>query len=223
MSIQKFIAAAMLLFAIPASVAGAQPRVFNTGVDGSGVALSLGQIDPNWNWLEGQSAEPLAGSGSGAVTTYYPGGWLGPSSDARWISRTNSYNQPGATWTTYFQMFDLQNYDPNTVRITGSIGVDDAGALFLNGQAISVSFGAYDPFRQLTPFEITGGFRQGSNTLSVQVFNSACNCTNPSGLLIQDLVLTGSPTVVPEPSTFLLLLSGVAGVAVTSRRRKGQS
>lgn len=219
MSILNRFAVALALLATSTIRVDAQTRIYNTGVDADAAALGLGQTDPHWRWITGQISEPIAGSGSSAVTNFYPNGWIAPNSTAQWISTGPGYDFPGDAWTTFYQEFDLQNLDPTTVQLSGLFGVDDFGAYFLNGESISVTYGSFDPFRALNPLIISGGFRQGRNTLAVQVHNSACPCMNPSGLLLQDLTLTGTPTVVSEPATQALLLCSIAGLWMYRRRR----
>jgi hypothetical protein len=69
-------------------------------------------------------------------------------------------------------------------------------------------------FESLSDFAIASGFQSELNELSFKVTNGG----GPTALLVAGLA--GSAEVIPEPSTALLLATGLAGLAAAGRRRR---
>jgi hypothetical protein len=139
------------------------------------------------------------------------GTWMAPQSDQSWPMDANSGNLPGIyDYTTTFNI--AAGLNPSTATLSGTWATDNSGVLYLNGNQVGTSTG-YNP----TNFNITSGFKSGTNTLTFAVYNSPYGPDpgiNPTGLLVN----FNRASVVPEPTTFLLLGLGIAGVALYRRK-----
>jgi hypothetical protein len=193
--------------------------VFNTGVDSSGSLLPLGAIDPNWTIISGPGITSPAPAyvltnQRNLDGTYYA------TKDSQWIwASANGVAGTNSPYTFQLQ-FDLTNFNPNTVVISGSWGVDNLGSIELNG-APAIGTGALsltnsDNFVSPNAFTITAGFHSGINTLDIQ----ATDLGVVGGLDITALVATGTP-VVPLPASAWLLLSGLGALGTCLRMKRG--
>lgn len=184
----------------------------------------VGPTNPSLNpWLA-NNANDINGRGVGSS-------WLVPG-----IDQSSQYAN---NLTTYFaQQFALGSVQAAKASINGYWLADDyGGGIFLNG--ISVSQSSLPVFGGLggpmVPFSITNGNAslgqatfQANNTIVFGVVNDTTNhgatdcriayCgTSPTGVRV---LFTSGGDGVPEPSTYLLLGAGLAGLGILARRRR---
>jgi hypothetical protein len=112
--------------------------------------------------------------------------------DSQWISaRPDGGANVAPGPYRYRLIFTIEISDVATAAITANVGTDDGNSgVFLNGT--NVGFGA-SGFGNLTALDIPAGssFVAGVNTLDF-VPNNGGTAANPSGLRVDDLVLTGA-------------------------------
>lgn len=174
------------------------PGLFATGVDPSGAPLAAGATDPHWTLVV--SPDPSAtGPAAFVVQDGFPiPPWLANSSQSRWIaprSDAGAGNSPGDY--VYRLSFSLADFDPATAVVTGRWSSDNGGVdIRLNGVPLGIAFdGNFAQFS--APFEIRGGFVDGTNTLEF-VVNNAGDGANPTGFRAE---LSGTADRPPAPGT----------------------
>lgn len=185
------------------------PGLFNTGVDGAGVALAGGDgvTDPHW----------MVVGGSNALTFFRPGDYLAENSGSRWVNPNGVIADPGPSYVLRLQ-FDLTGFQVATATINGNWGADNCGLVRLNGGPPSGDTtgdcGNAANFQSLTPFSFSSGFVEGINTLELDVVNfgdsSAARVDN----------LTGTAAAVPEPASLMMAGLCLVALGVTRRRWK---
>jgi hypothetical protein len=168
--------------------------VFNTGVDGSGVPLAGGSVDPHYTLIKSADAT-LMGPDAIVTSQIAEGFWVPQSDVSKWIAPSANQSYPGASpcnaagTYAYRTTFDLTGYDPATLKIDGKWAADNSGTdIRLNGVSLGLTAGGYSP---LTPFTIQGGFVAGKNTLEFEILDGGC----PNGLrveLVASFVTDGS-------------------------------
>lgn len=171
------------------------PRVWSTGVDVNARPLAAGP-DPHWDVVAGTgitSPRPAV-----VLTDQDVGGAYFRTTDSAWV-----WGQPTAGpvgWLvhpghTFRLLVDVTGFDPGSVRLAGSWGVDNDGTMTFNGQPPTgtgthvLTGSATSSFNVPHAFDITGGFVAGVNTLEIQVVNTG----GPAGLNVTGLTLTGTP------------------------------
>ncbi len=212
----SFIGIFALLFVGSSSFA-VQIDIFGTGVDDSGTLTGLVTADTHYSLIDpvGDSATAYA-AGDG-----HPN-WINATSTAQWITPTGNGVDWVATGSWIYSIdFDLTGFDSSTAIIEGLWASDNNSSISLNG----VSTGLTNPgFASLLNFSLDPSYLEsGINTLTFSVNNTYNGRNNPSGLIVDITTATANavtPAPVPEPSTILLLGSGLLGLGWYGRKRK---
>lgn len=187
----------------------------NTGIDNSGNLLLEGDIDSQYTLMNpfGEIV-PAYAIGNGV------GSWVNSVQDgnnAQWIAPDN----PDENWLMipgdwlYSINFDLTGFDVNSASISGQWSTDNEAVMYLNGIDTGISSPnlAYTDYHSFT---ITGGFLEGTNTLTFSVYNDG----GPTGLLVNITDASADPSAVPEPTTIFLFGTGLTGLLSSRMRRK---
>jgi PEP-CTERM motif len=196
---QLMLLSAMFLFA--GSAGATQIPVFSTGVDDHGNPLQGGS-DPHWMVM------PVQGWVVSNPASLF---WLENQPGAQWISYTPAGTGPFTGDYQYITGFNLAGIVPSTASIDAQIASYSGATVELNGVTV-----CGDPSglpSQSFPCDITSGFKDGWNQLSVEVYSP----TYETGLLFDITSATGTAT--PEPGSLGMLLIGAAGLAVAVCRR----
>ena len=203
----SLLALVLLALAITPSFASSITTIHSTG-EGLG---SGGVSDPNYELL----ASSPTGAGPAYTLPPYLPGWVSPPAGTQWINPNPNAGAAPAGYYDYQTTFDLTGFNFNTAELQGSWAADNGGYILLNGVA-AIGSGTSIPccygFQTLTPFAITGGFKPNLNTLDFMVYNQS----DVTGLLV-DVSGTANPT--PEPSSLLLMGTGVLGLIGVVRRK----
>jgi hypothetical protein len=187
--------------------------LFNTGVNASGTPLADGTIgDPHYTMVSapgGQNTTIQVRNQNGEYPENPP--WIGTDSLSAWIGPVGDTNLDGAAGAyDYRTTFNLTGFNLSSVVITGQWATDDSGLnILLNG--VSTGITSSNGYTAWKSFTISSGFVAGVNTLDFQLNNGG----GPTGLRVE---MTGTGNEVPEPSSILLLASGIAGLATRIRR-----
>jgi hypothetical protein len=165
-----------------------------------------------------------ASSGWSANLSSIPGAW--------WIWAPGITGSSPVSFVPYsfFQQFNLSG---SPVSGTIAIAADDFAEVVVNGNLVgtvgSVSDSTLASAAQsaLTTFDLTPNLVSGPNTITIIAENGNFGCgttaysCNPAGVVFGGS-LDFTPSVVPEPSTFALMASGIPGFVGLAwlRRRK---
>jgi hypothetical protein len=178
----KFVAC-LAIAVLAATTAQAVPiEIFNTGVDGGGVALADNAIDSHWT-LSGVGA--AAGQGPDAIVATSAGGfpvgpWLEDNATSAWITPAEDSNGPGATDGSAIYTFSTEFTTPGNGEITfAGIQSADNGTVAFDVDGIP---GTFTPvgFNAWGDFSIFASVTGTSHTLSFQVHNGTGE-DNPDG------------------------------------------
>jgi PEP-CTERM motif len=204
-SLKYFIALSIAALAITPSIIG-QINVFNTGVQGC-----CDLLDPNWTL----TAAPTGVTLGNTFSTPTVSTWVTPSAGSAWINPFGDNGTQPAGNYTYQETFSLNSATGNS--ITGEFAADNSAMMFLNGTLIASTVNGIFGFEQFTPFSADSGFLVGTNTIDIVVNNAA---PSPTGLEVEISGASGIPTTTPEPSSLLLMGSGVLALAGVVRRKR---
>jgi PEP-CTERM motif-containing protein len=205
----RMIALCVVLSAV--SLSAATITLHNTGVNASDVVQSIGSVTSFWTL----TAEPAGASeaiGSNPFR-YFNGSYYVDNSVSGWVSPANGGNAGVGGFYTYSFTFDLTGFNAATAVITGTYGTDNDGSILLNGNTIATT--AFGAFGSATAFTMNSGFLSGLNTISVRVDNGG----DPTAFRVE--FTSGTVNVggsVPEPSTLLLMMGGLAVIGLCRTR-----
>ena len=197
---------------------GSSISIFNTGEGPGGTALPLGQLDPQYDLINAPCTVPLT-----AITTIPNPAWTPNTPTADWISPTGNGGVtvalPPGTYV-YQTTFNLTGQDPSTAELSGNWASDNNACIELNGVNTGVCL-PFTGFTSLHPFSITSGFQPGVNTLDFVVTNGQGSGDNPTGVIVE---ISGTASLgtdpSPEPSSLLLIGTGLLGLSCVLRRRR---
>lgn len=216
---------ALVLAALLAPAAGAQPINVSTGINGGGAVLADGAADPFWTIsVQGGAFNP-------AVVLFPIGQCCGMetvnAAAARWISDQSSAVNAGTGWgigpeAVLRRTFDLTGYDLSSVSLTGDWRIADGlVGLFLNGNLIASSpafissnWGSDHP---LSVLAASGFFVAGVNTIEARATSG--NSTW-DGLYLNASVAGQQISAVPEPASVALVATGAVVLLGVARRRR---
>jgi hypothetical protein len=207
---------------VGAGILSAGPiTLHNTGVNSSGVVLPDGSLTSFWTL----SSEPIGATEAlgGNPFSYYNIAYYANNSVSGWVSPLATGNAGMGGFYTYQLNFDLTGYDPTTALITGLFGVDNDGAILLNGHTVATT--GFADFATPAAFTMNTGFVAGLNTISVRMDNGG----DPSAFRVEFSSSSATPThtvsvtddigsAVPEPGSGVLLTSGLAAVLLFRNR-----
>jgi hypothetical protein len=219
MKVWKFVATAVAAIVVTSAAHAAPmpiPTLFNTGVNGAGVALGNAVNDTHWTIT---SAPPGSTTTNFTVTSAggFPvdGPWLGDSTTSAWIRPANSAppNDPVGNYT-FQTKFDLTGFALDTVKIVGQWATDNFGLdIIVNGVSTNQTSGG---FKGWSSFVILNELlKAGENTLLFVVRNDAGETGNPTGLRVE---FTSEAIATPLPAAWLMLLTGFAAFGFLNRR-----
>jgi hypothetical protein len=182
-----------------------------------GTQLAPGAVDGNWA-LSTTAETVNQPSAYVTLTGQFPfPPWLPNTANGQWIGPQVGGNEqndaPGLY--TYTETFNLSAFTLATVVLSGDFAADNSAEIFLNG--VDTGIGTTS-LSSTTPINLSSGFVQGLNTLSIVVTNNPGSTGNPSGLFVE-LSGNGSIAGIPEPGTIALLGLGLAGLGSLKFRR----
>lgn len=177
-------------------------KLFNTGVNASGVSLPDDAKDSHYRLVLG-GTDAFAATSAGGFPI---GPWMGDTAASAWISPSVTTVAPsdGTSNTRYHYetTFDLTGFNPATARLSGRWATDNDGIdILINGTSTGNANTAQFPV--WTPFAISSGFIAGTNRLTFIVNNGS-----PGG--------GGDPTGVRAEVWGSALLDCAAGRPATS-------
>ncbi len=205
--------------------------LYNTGVAASGTLGTDTSADPHYTLVS--SADKLLAVPLSAIiadSTKYPfvtDGWLPDGPFSKWIDplADQSRGNPPGNYT-YETTFRLAGGNPTGVVISGQWTLDNIGEdILINGHSTGTYYdapGDYS-FKAFQQFTLPSAyFVDGVNYLDFVVNNSDNgNGNTPTGLRVELFAqVPRQPTPIPEPSSFLLLAFGAAGLAAWQRCRR---
>ena len=154
-----------------------------------------------------------------------PGAWQSPVSFA-WVGAEGSSGSvpggvgDGARRFTYHLRTDFSVASGELLTLRMQCSFDNFWlGLFINGTQFGTNVcGNDNTFRFPTEFTVgPSNFVTGSNRLEFRWQGDGV--TDAIAVRVNSAVVTPDPTVVPEPSTYALMATGLAGLAALRRRR----
>lgn len=168
---------------------------------------AVGAADPNYTL----TSAPAGSTSNVATISTANSAWYQLTDGSHWINTSGSGNASDPVgefvYTTTFNI--AANENPNTSNVALSFAADDYAYLYLNGQYEAYSGG----FNSLTSVDLTSGFHTGANTLTFYAENQG----GPAGLYVD--VTSATIAATPEPSSLMLLGTGILSAATVTRRR----
>jgi hypothetical protein len=161
--------------------------------------------DSNWNITTGDAY---------VVTNNVPGPWVDNTGSAKWISYASNPNLNNATYS-YTLTFNIAGNGNdgdavNNITITMALAVDDDATILVNGTLTSLTASGW---AKASTVVLNSNFKQGSNTITINVANSGNGAT---GLLVSSI-----GGVVPEVGTWIPVVGGLfAFILIRFRPRK---
>jgi hypothetical protein len=212
-----FAAASLLAVATAPAHAVVITGLYNTGVNGSGVAVSgVGLVDQHWT-LTGDTAYVSGQNGVFPLN----GPWLADNTVSRWITPeplAGATLDPVANGLYFYNLaFSLTGFDPATASFAARFAADNSVTqIKLNNTVLTAPAGGFGSW---TSFAANSGFVAGLNNLQITVTNIGQASGNPSGLRVEFTQSDVSLSPAPEPATWAMLVLGFGLVGVTARRR----
>ena len=193
-----------------AGYAGTITDLYNTGVDASAATIpTVGTDDPHYRIVSpgpGQPAKVSLRNTAWVANPVAPGG-------GRWISLNANAGAGTARQYVYETLVTVPNgADLASVKVSGAWASDNVTTNILVNLTPTGRTNPAREFRSLTPFSIQGSglFRHGTNSLRFVVSEQGVS----HGLLVTNL----RGTFVPEPSSGVAAIVGLATLGVVRRR-----
>ena len=216
---------ALVLAALVAPAAGAQPINVSTGINAGGSVLADGAADPFW------SISVQGGAFNPAVVLRPDGQCCGMETAnatlAKWITDQSAPGSIVTGWgvgpeAVLRRTFDLTGYDLSSVSLTGNWRIADGlVGLFLNGNLLASSpafpSSNWDSDHPLSVLASSGFFVAGVNTIEARATSG--NSTW-DGLYLNATVGGRQISAVPEPSSVALVATGAVVLFGAARRRR---
>jgi hypothetical protein len=212
--------------------------LFSTGVSPAGLALADFDPDPHYTLTSSPGGFYAAGPATTVASAELPPAWVANTATSRWINPTG-LGADMVDWHlggvyVYETTFSLAGFVPSTTTISLGWAVDDndPGAaigpydyIALNGIPL-VFTGTGGPPGSYAGFhpEILGPalpWLPGLNTLEFVVANTDSDpgpsLTGPTGIHV--FIASADAALIPEPSSWVTLIIGLAGMVCFARRR----
>lgn len=182
------------------------PGLFSTGVDDMGKPLANGAAETHWTLTsvpDGAGTTPkVVKEGTAPI-----GPWAATTAQSAWISPSSTASDINGNYT-YQTTFNLTGTDFSGLSLKGRLQTDDSMInMYLNDTLILSGGGGFGDW---TSFDITSGFKTGTNTLSITLVNGG-TAANPTGLRVE---------FIPEPGTLSLMVTGLFGLICYAWRKR---
>ncbi|HEY8852052.1 MAG TPA: PEP-CTERM sorting domain-containing protein [Gemmatimonadaceae bacterium] len=170
---------------------------------------AVGTNDPFWD------ISVNGGTFYDAFVLNRPGG----TATSNWIGARADGSQDGGAadgnYSRFLYSFRTTFTGTSGMSVTYECARDDTFfSVILNGATVA---GATCPeYTLFTPFTISSGFNNGTNTLQFNIGGNGIT----DGLLVDITDVTIPSSGVPEPTSILLFASGLIGLAVAGRSRR---
>jgi hypothetical protein len=239
-----------LCFAAVLPLSAGQINIFDTGVNGAGVALSGGAADTHWQCLVNCNGNAFQGQSTATLnfplpstqeTTPGSGPWMASTLNlvhpvspvSQWISFQSNVNTgPNAlTEYDYTQTFDLSTFIATTLELKGFFAVDDTVLnILINGNVVT-GFTNSGSASAPTPFDILStscggspnscGLVNGSNTITFRTEQTPVAGTGLNPTgLLVEFNSATADSSVPEPATLVGVGLGLSLLGLVYRRRR---